>query len=446
MSVRNFPIRVGILCFLSGAVVAGGIYGVLQYYKADVATRMPAESEGIAVEHESEAQLVALPETSAKNIGLRVVDVKYERPAYYLRLTGIVKPNQNRVADIRPLARGRITDVRVTIGDRVREGQALIELDNVELGQLIGEYVSTFSSLQKARAEAEVAKRFLDRARQLIEVGAISRAELERREAEWQNALAAINVERARLSNIEEQLHRFGLEEEEIQQLRATALKSFHSPGLVERAGAIQLRTSVFDLHRQASHEVLTAPFSGVVINLDAAVGEVADPSRVLLSLADLSTVWVLADVYQKDLAYVRVGQEARVTVDSYPGKVFLGKVTYVSDFLDPETRTAKVRCLLRNEGNLLRLDMFVNVDLVVRSDEEKLVVPSDAVQYINDESVVFVEVAPGRYEKRVVRIGRTYAEGVEVIEGLKAGERIVSQGSFYLKASLLRELIGEEH
>jgi cobalt-zinc-cadmium efflux system membrane fusion protein len=368
--------------------------------------------------------VVTLDAAAQRNIGLRVEAAQIRTIVQTIQTTGVVGPNETRVAHIRPLARGRIEKVYVRLGDRVRAGQPLVAYDNIELGELIGEYLSAVAALEKANAEAEVAKRSLERAQNLVELGAIARAEYERRNAEYKNALAAINSQKAEIAKIEEKLHRFGLTDADVAQVA-------------------NLRHTQF--HREASHSVLRAPFDGVVIKSDVAEGEVVETDRELFTIADLSTVWVQADVYEKDIASIREGQEVKVLVDAYPGETFVGKITYVSDFLDPKTRTAKVRCEVPNPDGRLKLEMFATIQIPTPIGREAVMIPTAAVQQIDDKPVVFVKTGDTQFQKRDVQLGNQSDGWVEVKSGLKAGEVVVTQGSFYLKSMLLREQIGGE-
>ncbi|MCL6506854.1 MAG: efflux RND transporter periplasmic adaptor subunit [Bryobacteraceae bacterium] len=354
--------RLILLTFAAGAVA--GVLGSLVIELIGHASRS-AEGRAASAEATKEAapsSVVRLELAAMRNIALTVVPAQMRTVRQAVRATGSIGPNESRLAHIRPLARGRVERVYVRLGDRVRAGQPLLEYDNVELGELIGGYLSAVAGLEKARAEAEVARRSLERARSLVELGAVARAEFERRDAEYQNALASINSQRAEIAKVEEKLHRFGLSDAEIRKLGPQAN--------VEAQVAY---------HREASHNAMTAPFSGIVIKYNVAEGEVIGPENELLTLADLSTVWVLADVYEKDIALIRQGQEARIMADAYPGQVFRGSITYVSDMLDPKTRTARVRCEVPNPDGRLKLDMFVSVELPTPVGRQALMVPSSA-------------------------------------------------------------------
>lgn len=420
--------RLILLTFLAG--VAVGVLGWLGVSLIGSGSPSAGEREAPAEagQEAAPADVVKLGPAAMRNIGLTVVQAEVRTVRQVVRATGSIGPNESRLARIRPLARGRIEKVFVRLGDRVRARQPLAEYDNIELGEQIGAYLSAVAGLEKARAEAEVARRSLDRARSLVELGAVARAEFERRDAEYQNALASINSQRAEIAKVEEKLHRFGLTDADIEKLSPRAD--------LEGLGGY---------HREASHDVLTAPFSGIVTKYNVAEGEVAGPENELLTLVDLSTVWVLADAYEKDIALIRQGQEARIITDAYPGEVFRGRITYVSDMLDPKTRAAKVRCEVPNPDGRLKLDMFVTVELPTPVGRQTLMVPSAAIQQIDDQPVVFVKTGEAQFERRNVQLGASSDGWVEVTSGVRQGEPVVTEGSFHLKSALLRERIGGE-
>ncbi|MBI3950152.1 MAG: efflux RND transporter periplasmic adaptor subunit [Acidobacteria bacterium] len=381
--------------------------------------------------HEERSEVVAtnvltLDTAAQQNVGLRLEAAHIRSILQTIQTTGVVGPNETRVARIRALARGRIEKVYVRLGDRVRKEQPLIGYDNIELGELIGQYLVAVAALEKAKAEAEVAKRSLERAQNLVELGAVARAEYERRNAEYKNALASISSQRAEIAKIEKKLRRFGLTDADLEKLN-------------DRTGT--------QYEHDASHSLLCAPFGGIVIKSNVAEGELVETERELFTIADLSTVWVQADVYEKDIALIREGQEVKILVDAYPGETFIGKLTYVSDFLDPQTRTAKVRCEVANSpaARRLKLEMFATVHIPTQIGREAVMVPATAVQQIDNQPVVFVKIGDSEFQKREVQLGTESNGWVEVTSGLKAGEQVVTQGAFMLKSELKKQEFGEE-
>jgi cobalt-zinc-cadmium efflux system membrane fusion protein len=342
-----------------------------------------------------------------------------------VRATGIVSPDQTRYAHITPLGRGIVDTVHVNLGDRVRQGQPLVSYDNIELGDVIGEYLNLRAGLEKLEAERAVAGKILERSRSLLEVEAIARQEFEVREAQHQQAVASVRSQEAEIARVEEKLHRFGLSDQDIADLKTAP---HESP------------------HRTASHNVLPAPFSGIIVRYDVSPGELVDRDKALFTLVDTANVWVLGDLYEKDIGRVRAGRECFVSVTSYPGEVFRGEVAYVGDFLDPASRTAKVRCVVSNPDGRLKLEMFADVRIPIEEEREVLTVPLTALQEAAGENVVFAKTGVERFEKRAVEIGERGEDWAEVLGGVAPGETIVAKGSFYLKSILLREQIGDEH
>lgn len=330
-----------------------------------------------------------------------------------IQTTGVVGPDETRLARIRPLAEGRVTRVVVRVGDRVRAGQTLLAYDSITAGELMSQYRATVASLQRATAEADVARRSVERADSLVDIGAVAKGERDRRAAEHQGAIAEMNSARAGVTNLEQKLLRLGVSQEDLARAR--------------RGGDANV----------ASPSVVSAPFGGVVIEVHAAPGEVITPERELFIIADLSRVWIQGDVYQKDIAKIRAGQNALVTVDSYAGETFTAKVTYVSNVLDPDTRTAKVRCEALNRDGRLKVQMFATLDLPVSMPREALMIPSRAVQEIDGVPTVFVRMGEERFEKRPVRVGAAIGDSVEVTGGIKPGERVVTEGALMLKSRL---------
>lgn len=385
--------------------------------------RKAASSADSPRELSRDPNIVELNEQSRRSINLKVAEVAERQLLRTVTATGVVGADQSRVAHVFPLARGIVERVDVQLGDRVRGGQPLLEYDNIELGQLIGEFLKLKGDLERIEAQQQVAQKVFDRARALVQVEGISRQELELRQAEYQQATAAVEAQRADASRVEEQLHRFGMDDQQI--------------------GA--LGQSPHGTHRTATHNTLRAPFSGIITKYDVSPREVVDREKELFTIVDTSTVWVQADVYEKDLGSVRSGGKALIRVASYPSETFTGTITYISDFLDPASRTAKIRCVVANTDGRLKLEMFATVEIPTVESRTALTVPASALQQVDSDTVVFVERDPTHFEKRVVQVGEHNNEWIEVLSGVRKGEQVVTGGSFSLKSILLRELIGGE-
>lgn len=367
--------------------------------------------------------IVELPEAAQRNGGVSTAPVSLMTLPTTIELTGIVTPEEAHVAHIRPLARGLIEEVPVRLGDRVTKGQPLAVYDNIALGEQIGEYLTLQATLRQAQTDLEVKRTTLQRGEALIKTEAIAQQSLDQRRAEFANAEAAVASERARVSKVEEQLHRFGMSDPELAKLRPEEGQ---------------------DAHRTASHNVLRAPFDGIITKYDVAAGELVEPERELFTITNLSTVWVLADLYEKDVAKIQPDTDVAVRVEAYPGREFRGRLTYISDLIDPKTRTAKVRCVVPNADGALKLEMFAKIVAPLRDRRQALTVPVEAVQQIDRQAVVFVRQSATRFQRRDVTVGATAGDRIEISGPIAPGEVVVGKGSFYLKTAILRERVAE--
>lgn len=405
---------------LVGALISGGlVWAVAGGEDAPAAAGEEAEHD------ELPPGTVEIPVAAQQNAGVKLVDVKPSTLPVQLEVTGAVAPEGSRVSEVRPLARGMITSVSVRLGDRVRAGQPLLTYDNIELGERLGEYFEARAGLQQAESDLAVRQRAVERAEALIGQQAISQQALDLRRAEFKNAQSAIERAKATLDRIDEQIHRFGVSDKELEKL---------GPDTPEAT------------HRAATLATIRAPFDGVITTYDVAVGEIVEPERTLVTIANLDTVWILADVYEKDLARVPSSGEVTVKVDAYPDRTFKGQLTYVSDVIDPKSRSAKVRSVVQNPEGLLRLDMFARVAIPTKEQQQAIAVPVDAIQQIDGQAAVFVRESETRFKRQNVQLGLQAGNMVEIKAGLKGGETIVGTGSFYFKTALLRELIGDHH
>lgn len=343
-------------------------------------------------------------------------------PARFIEATAAIAPDPARVVHIAPIAKGRIERVHVQVGDSVNRGDPLFEYDNIELGEAIGDYRGELAELRKDRAHLEHARRALERGRLLLEKEAVAAKEVHIREAEYGAAEATVENRNARIARIKEKLVRFGMTNEQIE-------------GLATRQeGALPPETS---------HTIVRASIAGVVIEREGAPGEVVGPEKSLVSIADLSRLWTLIDIYEKDLGQVSHGVPVEISVEAFPGEYFRGTVAHVSDLLDPATRSAKARVEIPNPKRLLKPGMFATVRLKVRPSDAAarvLAIPSGAVQQIGGVPSVFLRHNPTTFERRTVKLGSTIGEMIEVAEGLTEDDKVIAAGSFTLKSELLKE------
>ena len=377
------------------------------------------EANEAAEKKEAEGDVIKLDEEALERIGLKTVDAELRPLGSQLQMAGVVGPNETRVAHIRALSTGVITAVVVRRGDRVTTGQPLLTYDNVELGQTLANYRGAVAALESARSEAEVARLAVERADRLVEIGGIAEAEHQRRRAEYAAAQASVRSSEAQLANFRQAMSRFGVSD-----------RSLKDDGGDAPTGA---------------RSTLRAPFAGVVLDVQAVSGETVSPDRELATLADLSTVWIQGDVYERDLSAITEGREARVVTDAYPDEPFQCRVTYVSQALDPQTRTAKLRCEAKNANGRLRLQMFARMEIPVGAARDVLAIPREAIQDVDGQASVFVRTGDETFERRTVTLGATTSEWAEVRAGVERGARVVTTGAVMLKSRLKASEFAEE-
>ncbi len=316
---------------------------------------------------------------------------------------------------------GLVREVHVKTGDRVRRGDRLIQLDNFELAELLFRYQSLQAQRKNALLEEDLAEKVWSRSAQLLELEAIPASENEAAETRSAQATASVRKIDSELNDTAVKLRRLGVD------------PGRASPDSPEN-GAIPTDT-------------IRSPIAGVVTAVEVAPSESILSSDVLAEVVDLREVWVLADVYEKDLGQIALRKPAEVRVSTYPNRSFPGTVTAISDVLDEKTRTAKVRVEVDNPQLELKLNMFATVWVPTREVVQALVVPDSAIQLIEGKECVFVRVGEGVFERRSITTGRTVDHQVEILDGVRSGEQVVAQGSFLLKSTLLRDQIGgHEH
>ena len=362
----------------------------------------PAASAGASSAPLSDI-VVPLGQDAVERAGIVVAPVVSGTSATEIRLPGVVEPNAYRLVVVTPLVAGRVTKVAPALGDRVRRGQTLAEIYSPALAEAQTRYVS-------ARAMLDAHDRELQRAQKLVQIGAASRQELEKIHAEHAAQTAAVQSARSQL---------------ELLGVSAAALDDMSS------GGSVSATTNV------------PAPIDGVVTERGANVGLNVDPATKLFTVVDLSTIWVVANLYEKDFPRVRVGTAAAITTSARPDLTLRGRVSYIDPQVSADTRTAQVRIEVPNPGAELRLGMYADVVVAGASGTSAPRVPRSAVQNVGERTVVYLAnpKEPGKFVERAVRLGQTSGEQVDVVSGLQPGDVVVTEGSFFVRAE--RERLG---
>jgi membrane fusion protein, heavy metal efflux system len=329
---------------------------------------------------------LVVPDTSPLRTLLTVAAPTMKEVARTLVLPASVEADPSRTVKVMPPVTGRVTELKVQLGGRVVQGQELAVIDSGDLAQ-------AFSDIEKARSTVTLTKKALDRQLSLEKAGGAAIKDREQAQSDYAQAISELERSESRLRAI-------GIPADQKEQSRLLSVK---------------------------------APVSGSVIDLQVGPGAfLNDPTAAMMTIANLDTIWVTANVPEKDIAFVFPGQTVNVTFRSHPGDVFTGKVLFVSDVVEPDTRRNKVRIAFDNPDKILKPNMFADATFVAPSIS-RLTVPTSALLMTNDRTSVFAEVSDWTFERRDVEIAYQDGATVAIKSGLRSGDRIVVKGAVRL-------------
>ena len=432
-------------------------------------------------------QTLTLSPEQVQNAGITIETVgeQLSTESNETSATGTVEANAYRQTPAVTLVGGIVRRVVPELGENVRAGQTVAVIFSDEFAQTQSRYIALQTETDNARrnyertqrlvainqpgrseleqaakqrkageaALNEMRKRF-ERTARLVIIGAASREELEQdttklRTAEAELEEARLRETRAtRLLPISAEVR--SASEEALNKLRSAETELAATRQRLILYGVTPARVNALRAASQVTSELaVPAPRSGTVTARSVNVGEVVEANKELMRMTDLSAVWVIAQVYERDLARLRVGSGASVTSDAFPSKLFRGHVTYIDPQLDETTRTGKVRVELENPGGQLKLGMYVRVAFGSLGTSERTVpvIPEAAVQNINGQTTVFVATPdPNVFELRPVRLGPESNGKYQVMEGVRVGDRVVVNGSFALRAEWLKTAPDQAH
>lgn len=332
--------------------------------------------------------------------------------------------NTEQMAHVGTPVSGRVAEIKIKLGDMVKKGDELLVIDSPALGEAQSDYLQKKTQVQVAQSAMEVSQTASERAKRLYEGKGIALGEYQKREGDFKAARGALKSAEAGLIAAENSLHLWGISQAEITRLVKTS--------------EIYPRYTV------------RAPMGGTVIKREVTLGEIVGPDReALLVLADMKTLWVLADVPENTIHQITPGAPAIVDVESLKGQNYPGKVVYIEPELDQSTRTGQVRVEVMDGNTPLKPGMFAQVHLTLghKPGQEKsamIAVPEAAVQTFEGGPCVFVEVPgePNTFAKAAVKIGPPISQMIPVLSGLEEGKRYVAAGSFIIKAELAKAIM----
>ena len=379
----RLPARRRDLYRLLGAATMVALFASLAGCSHDQVNAASNEAPAITVESAPDLNILTVnrPERFA------LAPVVARRESDQVSANGIVAADVSRNVPVNALSSGRVVEVRVRLGDEVHPGQILLTMTSRDMSEAISDY-------QKFQSSEALATTQLDRAELLFSNGVIAKKDLE--------------VQR----------------------------DTYSKAKVDTQTAAEHIRILGGDLQHLSSLIEVRAPAAGTIIeqNVFSAGGiKSLDNSPNLFTIADLSNVWVLVDVYENDLARVHEGDRAEIELNAFPNRRWQGRVTNISKLLDPNTRAAKVRIELPNEGGLLRHNMFATVRFVSQGTQVRTVVPATSVLRLHDRDWLFVKLNDGKFRRTEVRAGQANSDGTqEILSGVRAGDQVVKDALMF--------------
>lgn len=376
---------------------------------------VPEAAAAAGPDHDAMPETVKLTSAAIAEAGIDTWTVKPVNLEHLLVLNASVAANENRLMAVAAQVRGRVMAMPKDLGARVVKNTPLVVLESPELGGAQEEFIKALSDLR-------LASKTYDRAKALVGSKAISTGEFQSREGDYLGKSAAADAS-------ERALRLMGESEGEITRIR-TAIESGQP---ITFPNGVRLS--------------ILAPFAGRVIERKVAPGALVEALQPLVTVADIGTVWVFMQAYEKDLSMLREGVMVTIRTEAYPEKAFKGRIDFLGSMVDSATRTIQLRATVSNADEKLRPGMFVKAQVdVPQTYEGKTVVavPQSAFQTMEGRTVVFVRTESGVFSKRLVETGHTFAGFTEVYSGVRTGDVIVTEGSFVLKSEFAKATLAE--
>ncbi|MBS1954152.1 MAG: efflux RND transporter periplasmic adaptor subunit [Cyanobacteria bacterium SZAS-4] len=362
---------------------------------------------------------------------------------FVIEATGQLQANASAVTRISAPVSGKVNTIKVSLGEVVKSGQLLASITSQEVGAMITDLFKTETEiesdlsrdildidceLEQTQAELILSQKQYERTKLLVEEKVSSLAELERTRTHLEKDQLSVTA-------LEKKKRRIQFASDEKRRMAHIALEQKLTL-LGMPANTIKNIMS----HRDVVPAIpIQTPQAGFVLERNVNLGELVDPSRTLFVVDDIDTLWLVADIFEQDIAKVSSGQEIQFTVDSYPKEKFRGKLDFVAGTINPETRTLAVRALIANPSLKLKPKMFARMKIIA-GNHTVLALPKSAIETIGSNKLVYVQKSDTIFEERRVHIGEESSELVEIVDGIKPGERVVVGGSFALHSLSLKQ------
>lgn len=404
---------------------------------ADVTEGITSSSPATNLTKDGKA-VVSLSADAEKDAGVTIEEASEREIETDVNVTGEVLANANTQIHVTTPVIGRVTKILVSIGDVVATGKQLLEVRSTDIQQaesdlLQGEQqvrsdlkqalVQIDCDTATAEAQLKLDEKSYNRLRGLYEEKIASQADYQAAETQWLKDKITLE------SQIKKRKATVDLSQEKMKLVTGPAKNKLRLLGVTDPEIEAVMKTQTVD-----PMDTVDSPGDGVVVERLVNVGELIDPTKPLFTIGNFHTVWLKADVFEKDISKVHRGQPIELQVDSFPDRVFPGKLDYVANQVDSDTRTLAVRAEVVNQDNLLKPKMFARMK-IISGQQKVLAVPTAAIQDARNSKVVYVPIGNNKFEERKVTLGSQSAAYVEILDGLHPGEKIVTHGSFDLRA-----------
>jgi len=376
----------------------------------------PLPAEAVHKDHEPET--LHLSQEKVQAWGIKWALPVKTRVESRISVPGVLSLNLNRTAHISSFVGGKVVSLSVDLGMPVRKGQVLLTINSPEFARAQADFL-------QARARFLLSSQEYDRAKMLLEEQAIEQKEYLRREAEHEQSAT-------RYGALGSALHSYGITHAQIDALI----------GKCERLDQETYKCDIADPRLN-----VLSPISGTVIERDVVLGEHVDPEKVLFAVSDLATLWAELDAYENNLPLIQPDSTIAITSSLYPERLFSGKITMISDLVDPKLRTIKVRAEIDNSDKQLKPNMYIQGLIENHSmTEDSLMLPEAAIQNLEGQKVVFLRTQEHTFAAHPVTVGRKIAGNRIILEGLNGDEDVVVDGAFTLKTELGKATFGHAH
>jgi len=399
--------------------------------------------------------IIKLNDKEFKNSGLKIVNVEKRILPDYLKASGEIEEDENFITHINSKLAGKVSATYKNVGEYVKKGEIIATIESEEIASLQSELLENISKIGFSKIEISNRSKINDslitqqekyidfleqnynRQKELYNDDIAPRKNVEEADKNLKTAILEkekIKIEgKTEIQKLQNEINNLNLKTEFI--IKKLQLINFNSSDINELIKTRKIKTSVS----------IISPVDGLISYKHMSLGEVIDQDKDIFTITDPACIWVYANIYEKDISKIVIGQKGYLKTNSYPNVKYYVTVNYILPQVENETRVSKVRLAVKKNQPILKKGMFTDIFIDIGKGSSILVIPREAIQRENNNPVVYVPKSKDTFESRFVNVGRTLDKYVEITKGLKPNEKVVSEGSFTLKSISRKSEMGEE-